>query len=525
MTDASRGEAIAALRKAKRLLKDRRAAESLIDFTEATMPDPSDPEDADKTRYDAQYFHRALAAALEEVEAGRLKRLIITFPPRHGKSELTSKRFVAWYVGKDPTRHVALGTYNQEFADDFGRAVRGIMRGAAYQRIFPAAQLKADSAAVNRQDTTADGALYFVGRGGPLTGRGADLVIIDDPLKNSEEADSPTTREALWSWFNSDVMSRFMTDAGQAIIIQTRWHEDDLVGRLTDPTNPCYSPEEAAEWKIINIPAIAEDNDLLGRAVGEPLWPKRFGLDYLLAFKRRNSRGFNALYQQRPTPDDGDFFKSQDVSEYLPHERPPLNELKIYMASDHAVAQKQENDRTCIIVAGVDRNDNIWVIDAYWRRANTGEVVEKLIDLFLKYQPQRWWAEDDHIVKSIGPFLKKRMRERNCYMGLSRVNGYKDKVKKAQAIQGRMAMGMVFFPKAAPWFQDARDELLKFPRARHDDFVDALATLGRGLPMLISAEKPKDKNTGPAVGTWAWLKKADKDQKRRKRTAINLASL
>jgi hypothetical protein len=152
MTDASRGEAIAALRKAKRLLKDRRAAESLIDFTEATMPDPSDPEDADKTRYDAQYFHRALAAALEEVEAGRLKRLIITFPPRHGKSELTSKRFVAWYVGKDPTRHVALGTYNQEFADD----------------------------------------LFFVGRGGSVTGRGGHGIIIDDPIKNSEEADSPT---------------------------------------------------------------------------------------------------------------------------------------------------------------------------------------------------------------------------------------------------------------------------------------------------------------------------------------------
>jgi predicted phage terminase large subunit-like protein len=525
VNDLSRGEAESALRKAKRLLKDRQAAENLIPFIEATMPDPDFPDDPDKSRYDAQYFHKALAATLEEVAEGRIPRLIICFPPRHGKSEQTSKRLPAWYMGRFPTRHVALGTYNQEFADDFGRAVRGIMKSPAYARIFPRVQLKVDSAAANRMETTADGALYFVGRGGPLTGRGADLVIIDDPLKNSEEADSAATREALWTWFNNDVMSRFMTDAGQVIIIQTRWHEDDLVGRLTDPTNPCYNAEEAAGWKIINIPAIAEEDDVLKRKPGEALWPSRFGVEYLLAFKRRNPRGFSALYQQRPTADDGDFFKTEHVVTYLPHERPPLKDLAIYMSSDHAVAQKQENDRTCILVAGVDKNDNIWIIDAFWRRADTAVVVEALIDRFIKYEPLRWWAEDDHIVKSIGPFLKKRMRERNCYLGLSRVNGYKDKVKKAQAVQARMSMGMVLFPQSAPWFQDARDELLKFPRARHDDFVDALATLGRGLPMLITAEKPKEENTGPLVGTFGWLKKASKDQKRRERYTVNLASI
>jgi predicted phage terminase large subunit-like protein len=237
-----------------------------------------------------------------------------------------------------------------------------------------------------------------------------------------------------------------------------------------------------------------------GRAPGEALWPERFGVDYLNGFKRRNPRGFNALYQQRPTPDDGDFFKAEYIREYLPHEVPPREKLRIYMASDHAVAQKQENDRTCILVVGVDVNDNIWVLDCFWKRAKTDEVVEKLIALFKKWKPLRWWAEDDHITKSIGPFLRKRMRESQVYMAHSKVNAYADKLKKAQAIQGRMSMGMVLFPKTAPWYQDARDEILKFPRARHDDFVDALSTLGRGMGVMVAPAAPAPVSTGPSSG-------------------------
>jgi predicted phage terminase large subunit-like protein len=519
------GEQARRLRAAQRLLAIREAKDDLIEFTRVTMPHPSDPDDPTKSRYDAQYFHRALAKALEEVETGRLKRLIITFPPRHGKSELTSKRFLAWYMGRDPYRHVALGTYNQTFADDYGRAVRTIMNQTAYAQVFPNVELKRDSQAADRMETKQGGALYFVGRGGSITGRGANLIIIDDPLKNSEEADSANTREDLWQWFLNDIMSRFMDDQGQAIVIQTRWHEDDLVGRLTDPKNTNYNAERAAEWKIINIPAIAEENDLLGRPVGAPLWPSRFGLPYLLNFKRDNPRGFNALYQQRPTAEEGEFFKAENFQLYGPADVPALDKMRVYMASDHAVAEKQNNDRTCILVVGVDVNDNIWVLDAYWRRAATDVVVEKLIDLIQKWKPITWWAEDDHITKSIGPFLRKRMRERKVYLSHSKVPSYTDKQKKAQAIQGRMSMNMVFFPKLASWTQDAKDELLKFPHGTHDDFADALSTVGRGLGTMIAPPKPKTEHTGPRVGSFGWVKEAAKLRARDEKRRINMASM
>jgi predicted phage terminase large subunit-like protein len=515
----------ALLKAAARLLKIKKARERLIDFSEFTMPHPSDPEDARLSRYQAQYFHKALGEALQEVEAGRLKRLIITFPPRHGKSELTTRRFPAWFVGRDPYRSVAVCTYNQTFAEDFGRDVREIIQGQAYGQVFPGVRLRRDSSAADRMNTAQGGALYFVGRGGSITGRGADLIIIDDPLKNSEEADSARVRDELWTWFNRDISSRFMTDAGVMIIIQTRWHEDDLVGRLIDPKNDHYNAAEAEKWKVINIPAIAEDNDILERDPGEALWPERFGVEYLLNFKARDPRAFNALYQQRPTAEDGEFFKAENLREYLPHQLPRLQDLKLYMASDHAVATKQENDKTCILLVGVDVHDNIYVLDAFWKRATTDVVVEKLIDWFEKYKPRKWWAEDDHITKSIGPFLKKRLRERGVYMMQSPVNAYSDKVKKAQSIGGRVAMGMVYFPKQAPWWVDARDELLKFPRAAHDDFVDALSTVGRGLGKTLAPAKAPEPPKGPEPGSWGWLKQNAKRTRTDERRRINLASM
>jgi predicted phage terminase large subunit-like protein len=308
------------------------------------------------------------------------------------------------------------------------------------------------------------------------------------------------------------------------IIIQTRWHEDDLVGRITDPKNKHYNAQEAARWKIINIPAIAEENDVLGREPGKALWPERFDEEFLEAFKRQNPRAFYALYQQRPTPPDGEFFRNEHIQTYSIHERPPLHEMRIYMASDHAVSLKQENDKTCILVGGVDKNDNLWLLDCWWKKAPTNEVVEKLIDFAAKYKPLRWWAESDHIVKSIGPFLKSRMRERQTYFGWTSVDGYADKQKKAQAIQGRMAWKTVLFPAQAPWFGDAKDELLKFPRAAHDDFVDALATFGRGLGLMSGPPKEKPVETGPKEGSWGWLKQSSETQRRASRVRLAQAN-
>lgn len=508
---------------AKRILKARKAKASLIEFTEFTMPGIENPDDTDTSRYDAQYFHRALAAALEEVEAGRLLRLIVTFPPRHGKSELTSRRFPAWLVGRDPYRHVMFATYNQPFAEDYGRAVRGIIQSQQYKTVFPGTTLAKGSAAADRLVTEEGGMMAFVGRGGSSTGRGADFLIIDDPLKDREEASSATTRESLWDWYNDTMSTRLMSDTGAIVIIQTRWHEDDLVGRLTDPTNPKFNAEEAETWKIINIPAIAGDDDVLGREPGAALWPEKFGLPYLESFRRRNPVGFSALYQQQPTPEDGDFFKTEMLAAYRQTDLP--KNLRVYAASDHAVGIKQSNDYTCLLIVGVDEFSNIWLLDCWWKREKTDKVVEAMIDLMKRWKPLVWWAESGHISKSIGPFLFKRMREEKVYVTIREQVPSADKQTRAQSINGRAAMGMVRFPQHLPWYDRARQECLKFPQARHDDFVDALAHIGLGLDRILKAPVEQAKTGAPKVGTMGWLKAQSAAANRQKKLTQTLGGM
>lgn len=509
----------------QRVLKARKARESLIEFTEFTMPGIENPEDATQSRYDPQYFHRALAAALEEVEAGRLLRLIVTFPPRHGKSELTSRRFPAWLTGRDPYRHVILATYNQPFAEDYGRQVRAIIQSDQFKTVFPETKLRKGSAAADRLVTERDGMLAFVGRGGSTTGRGADFLIIDDPLKDRAEANSATVREELWSWYNDTMSTRLMSDTGAIIIIMTRWHEDDLVGRLTDPANPHYNEQEAEQWKIINIPAIAEDDDVLGREPGQALWPEKFGLDYLESFRRRNPVGFSALYQQRPTPADGDFFKAEMLATYMPQECPPLDRLRIYAASDHAVGTKQNNDYTVLLIVGVDELGNIWLLDCWRKRAPTDKVVEAMVALMKRWKPIVWWAERGHITQSIGPFLFRRMREERVYVNIQEQTPKADKQARAQSISGRAAMGMVRFPKTQHWCEDARQECMKFPGGRHDDFVDALAHIGLGLDKIIAPPAELEKRPGPQWGTLGWVKADQKRAEEKKRLQFSLGGM
>ena len=488
---------------AERLLRLKKARGSVLDFTRFTMPDPEAPDDHTRSRYQAVRHHEVIAAALEESEAGRMPRLIITMPPRHGKSELASRRFPAWFMGKDPYRQMIFATYNEEFAADFGRSVRETMRTPVFQQVFPGCKMRAGSQAADRIQTDEGGLAVFVGRGGALTGRGADLLVIDDPIKDREEADSKALRDKLWSWFTEVAMTRLMP-GGRVVIIMTRWHEDDLIGRLTDPRNPCFNPEEAANWKLLALPAIATEDDPMGRQPGEALWPERFPLESLDQIRRLNPRGFSALYQGQPTPDDGDYFKREWFKTYNPGELP--TNLRYYAASDHAVSIAQDADKTCLLVIGVDEQDNIWVLpDAWWRRAQTDAVCDGMLDLMRRHRPLLWWAERGHISKAIGPFLRKRMHEEQIYCAIDEVTPAKDKQTRAQAIRGRMAMGKVYFPKFASWWPEAQAEMLKFPSARHDDFVDTMAHIGMGLSLQVSSNPILEKYTGPKSGTMGWL--------------------
>ena len=506
----------------RRLLAARKAHDSLIEFVRLMMPDPRDPDDVQMSRYIVAKHHQVLAAALEEVEAGRMPRLIITLPPRHGKSQIASKAFPAWFMGRDPYRQMIVASYSATMAEDFGREVRAYMQTPAYQQVFPECSLRKGGAASDRVQTEQGGLGVFVGAGGALTGRGADVLLIDDPVKDREDADSATMRGKLWSWFTDVAMTRLMGGMGRVVIIMTRWHEDDLVGRLTDPGNACYNAEEAKQWKIIAFPALAEDDDVMGREKDAPLWPERITKEFLDSQRRLNPRGFSALYQGHPAPEDGDFFKREWLHTYQPNELP--RNLRYYCASDHAVSVAQDRDPTVLLPVGVDEQGTIWVLpDVWWRRAQTDDVVDAMLDMMARHKPLIWWAERGHISKSIAPFLRKRMQEEGVYCAIDEVVPVKDKQTRAQSIRGRMSMGKVRFPGFAPWWEAARAQMLSFPAGKHDDFVDTIAYIGMGLGRMAAATAPSRKVAAAPSGSIAWVKARSKAQDRQSANAAACA--
>ena len=224
---------------AQELLNRRLAKDSLLKFTEYTNPD-----------YQAAGHHQQIAEALEKVERGEIDRLMIFMPPRHGKSELASRRFPSWYLGKNPSKQIIAASYNSDLASDFGREVRDIVKSPEYHNIFDVS-LAEDSRAVNRWHTNHKGVYIAAGVGTAITGRGAHVALIDDPFKDRQEADSETTREGVWKWYTSTLRTRLMP-GGAIVLIQTRWHEDDLAGRLLK--------QQKDRWTIIELPAIANED-------------------------------------------------------------------------------------------------------------------------------------------------------------------------------------------------------------------------------------------------------------------------
>jgi predicted phage terminase large subunit-like protein len=488
------------------------ARTDLVSFCQATMPDISAKATGFKSRYIPALHHRAIGAAYQKCESGDWQNLIVEMPPRHGKSEMASKRGVPWFVGKDPTRQVIWATYNDDFAGDNGRAMREIVRSTEYQQIFPDSVLKKGSQAQDRLEFTHGGAIFPVGRGSAITGRGADLAVIDDPIKGRQEAESPAVRNLLWGWFNDDIYTRLLSDGGRVIIIMTRWHEDDLVGRLTDPNNPHYTEAEARKWRILSLPALAREDDPLGRKVGEALWPARFPAPYLEAIRERNPRGFASLYQGRPAPDDGDYFRAAWLATYKSPTELPKN-LRKFAASDHAVSTKQQADKTCMGVGGIDEDGVLWIYpDLEWGRFPTDVTVERMMRLMRQHRPITWWAENEHISKAFGPFLRKRMMDEHVNCAVEPVTASKDKQTTGQAIRGLLAMGRVRFPAFAPWWNDAKDELLKFPNANHDDFVSFVSLLGLGADRMIVGRERMAKVSEPEARTMGWIRALTKRQ-------------
>jgi predicted phage terminase large subunit-like protein len=244
---------------------------------------------------------------LVDVAEGRSRRLIVTMPPRHGKSEIISKYFPAWYLGRFPDRRVILTSFEADFAAGWGRKVRDVLGefGADYFGI----RVRSDSSAANRWDLAGhSGGMVTAGIGGPITGRGADIFICDDPIKNAEEAASETIRERNKDWWRSTAYTR-LEPGGSAVIVMTRWHHDDLAGWLI-----AGGAGTADAWEVLNLPALAEDDDPLGRAPGEALWPERYNREALLEIRRSSNVGeyfFAAMFQGNPVPRSGGMFRRE----------------------------------------------------------------------------------------------------------------------------------------------------------------------------------------------------------------------
>lgn len=496
---------------AEKQLRIMQCRDDLLKFSQFMMPDPAEPMNPLKSTYEPQAFHAAIARHLEEVERGDMRQLILTVPPRHGKTQLATKNFAAWCMGRHPEWDIVVASYSDDMAQDFGADTRAIVNSRQYKAVFPEYSFRKGGTAKDNIQSTRGGRVVFAGKMGPVTGRGANIAIIDDIFKDHEEARSQTTRDMVWNWLTRVLLPRRM-GLKLVMIIMTRWHPDDIVGRLTDENNPYYSEIEAKKWKIIRLPAIAEEDDVLGRTPGEALWPERYDLEFLASQQRLDPLGFAALYQQRPTVADGVLFRRETIQYYRRDDLP--SELTIYCASDHAVGEKQRNDPSCLLKVGVDKQDNIYVLECDWRRMAADAAVEAMITMASgKQRPVLWWAEKGHISKAIGPFLRKRMSETGTYINIVEVTPSVDKTQRAQSIAGRVAQGKVFFPRDKLWTEKAVDELLSFPNGLHDDFCDALAYIGLGLGFQFGPRKAAPKRDEPKFGTFAWVKQNDRWQK------------
>ena len=498
----------------ERLMYGQVARQDLITFAKITSPLPSDATNLRKSKYRAARHHHKIAEALMMVESGQIKRLNIEIPYRHGKTELGVRKFVPYVMGRSMVRKnpidLIILTFADSLANEHGRDCREVFRSSGNRLAF-GTRMREDSQAMDRLQLQADNGVkgptaIFSGRGGIGGGFGAGGIIFDDFFKNAAEAQSLAIREAAWHCFIADCLTRLNEETGWAVIIGTRKHEDDVQGRLLDPTNQHYDPVEAAKWTTLRLPALAEENDPLGRAVDEPLWPERFGFEFWN--ERRSSRSeivrieFQTQGQCQPTPAEGNHFKKDWLLEYDAQELPKY--LKIFGTSDHAVRGNQTNDLHCLLLVGIDPSDVIWILPTtWWERSDTLEMTEKWIDLIRDNKPVYWWAARDMISGSIKPFLLKRMRERQVYGVVDdELREDKDLVRRSQSIRNRMAMGMVRWPRFWPKWHLARQQLLTFPNGKNDDLVAALAILGMKLDQLQKSEGP---GAPPAKkGTFEW---------------------
>jgi predicted phage terminase large subunit-like protein len=427
---------------------------------------------------------------LQRVEDGEIKRLLGLMPPGSAKSTYTSIVFPTHIMGRFPKSQIIVASYGARLSRKWGHKARSITRQKEFQAIF-ATKLSKESAAAD-QFTLENGSEFMsAGILAGITGNRADGIIWDDLIKGREHADSSIVRDKTWDAYCDDLLTRKKPGAWE-IGITTRWHEDDIAGRiLPDGYNGesgLLQCRDGNEWYVVCIPAEAERaDDILRRRIGERIWPQWFAPDHFDQFKR-NPRAWSALYQQRPSPEEGTYFKAEWLRTI--QKLPSRDQLRVYGGSDYAVTAGG-GDYTVHAVVGLDAEGRMYLLDLWRRQSASNEWVEAFCDLVLQWKPIGWAEEPGQIKSGVGPFLDRRIRERQAFVARESFPAHGDKGVRAQSMRGRMAMEGLYLPAGARWLADFRAELLRFPAGRHDDQVDAIGLVGQLLDKMVPPAPPK----------------------------------
>lgn len=473
-----------------------------------------------------------LSQKLVDVATGRCPRLIVTMPPRHGKSELISKYTPAWFLGRFPEKKVMLASYADTFAAQWGRKARDVLKDNA--DLFDVKINPETSGGQYWELIGHRGVMVTAGVGGGLTGKGADLLVIDDPIKNSDEAQSQTIRDKHWDWWLSSVRTRLQKDAG-VVCVMTRWHEDDLVGRFLandpsrnkdgtliqptipgDPTSIIRRTDvDGDEWVLLNLPAFAEpgtgdldptpdptnpthQTDAVGRVAGQILWPSMFNAEWMAQTRRAMGEyWFSAMYMQRPSPADGLLFRKKNFRYYESHHTGETHLITLhtdagpsvvdiayctkFQTVDVAASEDEQADYTVVSTWVVTPDGILIWWDCEWVQFDTTAVKGFVRRKYYEHRPNQCLIERlGHGLNVIQELLREGLP-------IGRLEPDKDKVSRALPVCARYEALQVYHPMHATWIQEAEKQLLGFPNTKNDDIVDTVSYAGIELPFMIGS--------------------------------------
>jgi len=408
------------------------------------------------------WHHKVIAEALEQVERGELKRLMIFLPPRHSKSEMVSIHFPTWVLGRDKNKSIMEASYSADLAAEFGRQARNIVDSREYKNIFDTT-LAEDSQAKSVWSTNGRGRYNALGVGGAATGKGADILIIDDPIKNRKDADSFLIRENIYKWYQSTARTR-LSPTGSVIMVVTRWHDDDLAGRVMQ--------EDSSNWKVISLPAIAEADEEY-RKQGEALWPSQFNLENLLQTKSEvGSYEWSSLYQQNPLNAETQEFK-KEMYKYITEDEVKQKLTSCFITIDTAVKEEESSDYTGTVINRVD-SDNNWYIKANRKKINSTKLIDYIFDLWSIEQPESIGIEETTFMQAVYPFLKLEQIKRNVFPIIYPLKHHgKSKILRIRGLLPRYEAGKIYH--IIGQCESLEEEQLRFPKGRNDDEVDSEA--------------------------------------------------